>query len=97
MFFDYQNYSNNGQVVYNKKEVSISYTYDKNNKFYDKNWIENNFNKKEVDLVNNQILENRKNTTNSIKKQAKFIFSFIALAWLLLFIVFGILYYIYYR
>lgn len=97
VFFDYQNYSNNGQVVYNKKEVSISYTYDKNNKFYDKNWIENNFNKEEVDLINNQILENRKNTTNSIKKRAKFIFSFIALGWLLLFIVFGILYYIYYR
>lgn len=97
VFFDYQNYSNDGQVVAYKKEVSISYTYDKNNKFYDKNWIANNFNKEEVNLINNQILENRENTTNSIKKQAKFIISFIALGWLLLFIVFGILYYIYYR
>ena len=73
--------------MYSKKAVSISYT-------YDKNWIKNNFNKGEVDLVNNQILENRKSTTNSIKKQAKFIFSFIALGWLLLFIAFGLLYYI---
>ena len=90
VFFDYQNYSNNGEVVSNKKEVSISYTYDKNNKFYDKNWIENNFNKKEVNLIYNQILEDRKNITNSIKKQAKFIVLFVTLIWLLLFIVLGI-------
>jgi len=96
IFFDYQNYSNTGDIVGNKKEVRIRYTYNRNNEFYDKNWIENNFNKEELDLINNQILEDRKNITNSIKKQAKYIISFIALGWLILFIVFGILYYIYY-
>lgn len=95
VFFDYQNYSNSGQVVAYKKEVSIEYTYDKNNKLYDKNWIPNHFNKTDVDLINNQILENRKETANSIKKQAKYIILFVALCWLILFIILGIVYYIY--
>lgn len=96
IFFDYQNYSNEGEIVGYKDEVNIRYTYDKNNKFYDKNWIVNHFNKEEIDKINNQIFEDRKNTTNSIKKQAKYIISFIVFGWLILFIVFGILYYIYY-
>lgn len=97
VFFDYQNYSNSGQVVAHKKEVKIRYTYDKNNKFYDKNWIANHFNKEEINLINDQILADRKSTVNSIKKQAKYIISFIVLGWLILLIVFGILYYIYYK
>ncbi len=95
VFFDYRNYSNSGEGVISKEEVSVRYTYDKNNKFYDKNWISNHFNKEEVDLINNQILEDRKNTANSIKKQAKYILLFFVLCWLILFIVFGISWYIY--
>lgn len=97
VFFDYQNYSNNGEAVAYKEEVSIRYTYDKNNKFYDKNWIANHFNKEEVDLINNQILEDRKNAMNSIKRHAKYIGLFTISVLLILFIVFGILYYIYWR
>lgn len=97
IFFDYQNYSNNGQVVAYKKEVKIKYTYDKNNKFYDKNWISNHFNKEDVALINSQILKDRTDTINSIKKHAKYIVSFVSFGWLILLIVFGIFYYIYYR
>lgn len=93
IYFDYQNYSNNGEFVAHKDEVSVSYTYDKNNKFYDKNWILNHFNKEEIDKINNQIFEDRTNTTNRIKKQGKYIVSFIALGWVILFIVVGILYF----
>lgn len=92
IFFDYQNYPNKGEAVGYKKEVNIRYTYDKNNKFYDRNWIENNFNKEDVDTINSQILENRKNSTNTIKKQGKYIVLFVAIVWILLFVIFGILY-----
>ncbi len=93
VFFDYQNYSNSGQVVYHKEDVVIRYTYDRNNKFYDKNWVSNHFNKEDVDLINNKILENRKKTTNKINKQAKYIVSFIILCWLIVVIIFGIFYF----
>lgn len=96
VFFDYQNYSSKGEIVGYKEEVSVRYTYSKNNKFYDKDWITNHFNKEEIDKIDNQIFEDRKNTTNSIKKQSKYIILFITLVWLILLIVFGILYYIYY-
>ncbi len=40
--------------------VGVSYTYDRNNKFYNKNWIENNFNKEDIHFVNEQIQKERK-------------------------------------
>lgn len=40
--------------------VGVSYTYDRNNKFYNKNWIENNFNKEDIHLINEQIQKERK-------------------------------------
>ena len=58
--FDYQNYANAGQVVANKKHVKIKYTYGKNNKFYDKNWISEHFDKEHVDLIDNQRMKNKK-------------------------------------
>lgn len=93
IYFDYQNYSNNGEIVACKEEVSIEYTYSKNNKFYDKNWISNHFNKEDVDLVNNQILENRKNTINNIEKQGKYIISFFIIGWLIVLLILGIVYF----
>lgn len=39
--------------------VGVSYTYDKNNKYYNKNWIENNFNKDDVHFINEQIQKER--------------------------------------
>ena len=87
--FDYQNYGNNGRTG-SQESVQIKYTYSKNNKFYDKNWITNHFPKEEVDSIYSQMLENRKNTTNSIKKQGKYILLTVGLIWLVLLIVFGI-------
>lgn len=93
IYFDYHNYSNSGQVVAHKKEVVVKYSYDKNTKFYDKNWLTNNFNKEDVGTINNQIMEDRKNTINYIKKYGKIV----ALILLALFIIFGLLYYFYLR
>ncbi len=91
IFFDYKNYSHNGDVTGYKEEVNVEYTYDKNNKFYDKNWITNHFKKEDIDIINNKMLEDRKATTNSIKKHAKYIIPFIVLGWIIVFIILGIL------
>ena len=95
IFFDYQNYSNSSEAVANKNEVQIRYTFDKNNKYYDKNWIVNHFNKNDIDSINNQILEDRKNAMSGIKKQLKFILKFGITVLLLLMVVFIILWYFY--
>ena len=93
IFFDYQNYSNSGQLVYKKKEVKIRYSYNKNNKFYDKDWIIKNFRNEDVNDIYREIEETRKETIKSIKKTTKYILLLIALIWLVILIIFGIIYY----
>lgn len=93
VFFDYQNYANGSQIVAKKETISINYTYDKNNKYYDKNWILNHFDKQEVDVINNQILQDRKDSTNKIKKQAKFTVSLIIVFWVIMLIIFAVIYF----
>ncbi len=95
VLFDYQNYANAGEVVGSKQDVSISYTFDKNYKYYDKNWIVNHFDKKEIELMNNRILADRKNNMDSIKKQLKYIIIFVVSTWLIVLVTFGILYFVY--
>ena len=73
--------------------VGYSYTYDKNNKFYNKNWIENNFNKEDVHLINEQIQKERKDTINNIKKQSKYTISFFIIGWLIVLLILGIVYF----
>ncbi|MBE5813335.1 MAG: hypothetical protein E7314_06790 [Clostridiales bacterium] len=96
VLLDYENYFNGGQVLMNKKEVKIRYTYDKTNKFYDKHWIENHFNKEDVLLIYEKIQKDRKENIESIKKYGKFIVSLIVIAWFIVLAVFGVLYYICY-
>ncbi|MDR0978773.1 MAG: hypothetical protein LBL91_02380 [Lachnospiraceae bacterium] len=90
IYFDYKNYANSGEIVKGKTEVGFSYTYDKNNKFYDKNWISNNFNKEDVQLINQNIVKSRDENMEEIKKQAKIILAIFAAGWLLIFIILGI-------
>ena len=59
LFVSYLEYEN----MYSDKTtgvVGVSYTYDRNNKFYNKDWIENNFNKEDILLINEQIQKERK-------------------------------------
>ena len=93
IFFDYQNYANSGEIVGSSEEVGFKYTYDVNNKFYDKNWISNHFNKEEVETIYNHISEHRKNTTNEIKKKIKNITLALIFAWAILFIIAIIVYF----
>lgn len=43
IYFDARNYANQGQAVSGKRATTISYSYSKNNRFYNKNWITDNF------------------------------------------------------
>jgi len=47
-------------------KVGVSYTFDRNNKFYNKNWIKDNFNYEDVQLINKQIEQERKSMSNSL-------------------------------
>lgn len=87
IYFDNQNYSNKGEIVGHKTEVQVEYTYDKNSKLYDKNWLENHFNKQDIELINKEILEGRKKNMHKIKKQAKYIIIFNIIVWLIVLIV----------
>lgn len=97
IIFDNQQYSNKGQVAYNERSASICYTYDKNRKYYNKNWIINNFDNNDINLINTKILEDRENVIKSIKKQSKYVFIFIPVIILLMIVVFSILYYFNYN
>lgn len=96
VLFDYENYFNGGEIVWYKKEVEIIYTYDKNNKFYDKHWIENNFNKDDILLIYEEMQKDRREITDSIKKYGKFIVALIVIAWFIVLAILGVLYYINY-
>ena len=50
IYFDYEGYHDTDVM-----EPTVEYTYSKNNKFYNKNWIAANFSSEEVDLIYNNI------------------------------------------
>lgn len=93
IYFDYQNYSNTGEFVKNKEDVSIRCTYDKNNKFYDKNWIYKYFNGNDVNNLYNEMEKNRKESINKIKHRAKYILLSIAISWIIILVIIGILFF----
>lgn len=43
IYFDYLNYNHSGEFTKHSAEVSVSYTYGKNNRFYDPDFIRNQF------------------------------------------------------
>ena len=89
VLFDYEYYSNQGEVA-SKEELSVSYTYDKNSKLYNKNWLTDNF-KEEAYLMDNEIIENRKTITKNLKNHALIIISLFIISILLVFVILKIL------
>ena len=56
IFFEYDKHHNTSDDT-SYYDPNFEYTYSKNNKYYDKNWIQNNFNSEEVDLIYSQIIK----------------------------------------
>lgn len=88
VFFDYLHYANRGEVVAKKKEIQFQYSYDKNRKFYDKNWITAHFGTKELEQMQQQMAAFQ----NNMKIQAKHILLFIILIWVIVLLLFGIIF-----
>lgn len=83
--FDHLHYGNRGEVVAKKKEVQFQYSYDKNNKFYDKNWIPNHFGTQELEQMQQQMAA----LQNGMNIQAKHIVLFIILVWFVVLVAVG--------
>ncbi len=94
IFFDYQNYANSGEIVAEKEIVSVRYTFDKNNKFYNKDWIINNFNADKVKKIYDEMKLKRTNMSNDIKDKMKITLIFILLVWLVILVVFFIIWFL---
>jgi len=88
IYFDYTQHSNSGEIVGSKNELIVEHTWDKNDKYYDPNWISNHFGKQEVDLMNDEIVEERKKVANNIKMMAIFVSVFFIFGWIALLIIF---------
>ncbi len=80
VLFDYLYYSGSGEVVVHKKEVSVRYSYSRNNKFYNKNWIAEHFRDDSARLLS-EIQHNREKMLSDVKRQAKKILLMIACFW----------------
>lgn len=60
---------NSSYIIYKGQEISYKKTYSKANKYYDKNWVINNFNSKEyLDNINKQALEIKQKVKYNLKK-----------------------------
>jgi len=94
VLFDQQKYPNSGEVAIQKEDAVIQYTYDKNNKFYDKHWINNHFNKVTISSINNQIETERKKNVYNIKKYALVIIALFIAGWIILLTIFALLFFI---
>ncbi len=75
-------------------DVGVRYTYDKNtNKYYDKNWLLNNFDNNQLENIYNKINNNRKMAKKAYSQNAKKILLFVALGWVLVLIIAIIVYF----
>lgn len=93
IFFDYNQYSNSGQAM-KTSTIKWSYTWDKNNRFYNKHWIFQHFKKEDIDKINQEILDLRKESMKKIKNSAKFTLIFCGVLAIILAIVAGIVIFI---
>jgi len=84
VYFDRKYYANSGEIAVKKKRVSVEYTFDKNNSYYDKKWIANNFDAEAVEAIYSDMKKKRDSNSKSIKKGAKILGLTIGLAWLII-------------
>lgn len=68
IYYDYRYYHNNGQFVSGKERVSIEYTFDKNNKYYNQNWIKQQFGSLEAEHFQNELKQHREASKKRMQK-----------------------------
>lgn len=92
VYYDYRKYNNSGEITKNSVEISVSYSFDKNNSKYDPNWIAQEFGQEEAEQLENALRAIREQGSAKAKKIAKiigifFLFS-ILLSLIILFLIF---------
>ncbi len=71
IYYDYKKYNNSGEIVGKSAEISFKYTFGKNSKKYDENWILNNFGADEVQNIENTISGSQSQAKTQIKSTLK--------------------------
>lgn len=71
IYFDYIKYNNSGEITKNSVEISLNYSYDKNNSKYNPGWIAQEFGQEAADELDQVIREMRAQSMVQIKKYAK--------------------------
>ncbi len=90
LFYDLRYYSNRNEKTKGQK-VYVEYTFDKNERRYNKNWIADNFGRETAEAMEEEMLQKRAVAKKGIKKRAAIIGLSILLGWIILFIVLGII------
>lgn len=83
VYYDYINYNNSGEFVKNSVEVSVSYTYGKNNNKYNPNWIAQEFGQQ----VSDELKQTLETLTGQSVAQVKKVFKIVGLGFLILILV----------
>lgn len=95
VYYDYRKYNNAGEFTKNSVEISVSYSYDKNNSKYNPNWIAEEFGQQTLDELNafldNLEAEGRAQAKRIGKLVALSFLIIILIALIILFIVFILL------
>ena len=67
VYYDYLKFNNSGEFVKYKKEIKREYTYNKNNRFYNPNWLMENFLPEEAEIINEDWVAQPPRKVNKMK------------------------------
>lgn len=81
IYFDYCNYRNSNQLVVHKNEVSVEYTYNKNNKFYNKSWIKEQFGDAEYSRFTNLLQQRHDVIKKEVANTTKLVLFLCGVIW----------------
>lgn len=87
IYLDYCEYGSGNELYYNGMEISKEYSYNKNNKFYNKNWIKNQFGEEEDIRFKTLINTKRHEIKDEMKCKVKKILLLIGSMWLVIVII----------
>ncbi len=95
IYYDFRKYNHSGEFTKNSVEISVNYSYDKNNSKYDPDWIAQEFGQEAADELENALEKIRERGSAQAKKIAKMVgISFLIIILLAVVILFIVLYHI---
>lgn len=86
IYFDFRKYNNSGKISRGSVEISVSYSYDKNNSKYNPNWISQQFGRQTAEDLELTVARLREQARAKGKKYAKLI----GIVFLILIVIFAV-------